>query len=633
MKNLPVTNNVKAAGQNRTLNVRRDMPDIRDRMYEPALVQLKPEIDNRGYGEILDQGTEGSCTGHGLAAVINMLNAKPGKETGFSASRRMLYEMAQKHDEWPGEDYEGSSCRGAIRGWKNMGVCAEEKWPYEDNNPGELTIEQAMAARSNTLGAYYRLRPEITDYHAAINEVGAIYVSARVHQGWIDLKDGSDGLAEIDFGGDPIGGHAFAIVGYNSEGFIVQNSWGDSWGSGGFALWRYVDWIETVSDGWVFRLGLPTPNIFGLQVRSAVSGDAEAHKRAPKRLDIAGHFVHFDNGEYKERGDYWSTKKDVEQSAERLAESIKDGGGRYEHLLIYAHGGLNAPEASARRTAALKDGFKRNGVYPYHIMYDTGLVKETTDAVKRALGLAEDRSQGFVDWIGEKVTDVTDKMIEDSVRKPVTAVWDEMKSDARWPFEKNDDGSDGDGTHTIKSFAAALKDSGLQIHLAGHSTGAVVLGHLLRAFDELGNANLIQGCHLMAPACTVDFYNEHYGPRLGDGGENGTVVRLPKLNIYNLNEKLELDDNVVYAYRKSLLYLVSRALERQADRPILGMQRHNTAAMGAEFHYSNGKNGVTRSTSHGGFDNDPHTLNHILKNLLGGKKPEKPFKPEEMEGY
>ena len=60
-----VTNVVHAAGINRVLNVRRDLPDIRDRMYEPALIPLKPKIDNREHVPIvLNQETEGSCTGH-----------------------------------------------------------------------------------------------------------------------------------------------------------------------------------------------------------------------------------------------------------------------------------------------------------------------------------------------------------------------------------------------------------------------------------------------------------------------------------------------------------------------------------------------------------------------------------------
>lgn len=131
---------MKAGGEKRTLNAVKDVPDIRDRMYEPALIQLRPRIDNRSsVPEILDQGREGARTGFGLAAVINLLSALI-PERSFSASPRMLYEMARKHDEWPGEQYSGSSCRGAIRGWRNMGVCSAEAWPYDPQNPGELTI-------------------------------------------------------------------------------------------------------------------------------------------------------------------------------------------------------------------------------------------------------------------------------------------------------------------------------------------------------------------------------------------------------------------------------------------------------------------------------------------------------------
>ena len=227
----------KVAGEKRILNARKDTPDIRDRMYEPALIQLLPEIDNRGGTDILNQGQEGACTGFGLAAVINLLNVKK-RDLQFKSSSRMLYEMAKKHDQWPGEDYAGSSCRGAIRGWKNMGVCSEEDWPYSTSHPGDLNIARAKAARSCTVGAYYRLRPEINDYHAALNEVGAVYVSATVHSGWFSPKAANkNALAAITPSSTPEGGHAFAIVGYNSHGFIVQNSWGPSWGSTGCAIW------------------------------------------------------------------------------------------------------------------------------------------------------------------------------------------------------------------------------------------------------------------------------------------------------------------------------------------------------------------------------------------------------------
>ena len=64
-----------------------------------------------------------------------------------------------------------------------------------------LTYEMAKEARETRLGAYFRLQPDISDYHAALNEVGVIYVSAQIHSNWENPKDGL-----IEPGGKPAGG-------------------------------------------------------------------------------------------------------------------------------------------------------------------------------------------------------------------------------------------------------------------------------------------------------------------------------------------------------------------------------------------------------------------------------------------
>ena len=101
----------------RLLTVQPDLPDLRDRMYEPHLRQLADELPPPAPPFILDQGPEGACTGFALAAVINKfkqdrLGPQPRLARGDGASARMLYEMARRYDEWPGEDYPGSSIRG-----------------------------------------------------------------------------------------------------------------------------------------------------------------------------------------------------------------------------------------------------------------------------------------------------------------------------------------------------------------------------------------------------------------------------------------------------------------------------------------------------------------------------------------
>ena len=232
VKSIAVT---PSAAPKRTLTVNRDPADVRDRTYNPPPVCLEPrhptDVDIKTkLGRyvharlILDQGEEGACTGFGLACVINFLR---WRLAGFderigSVSPRMLYTFARRYDEYAGEDYEGSSCRGALKGWFNHGVCLESDWPYQD--PSRMpAYGYADRAAHNTLGAYYRIDLTlISDLQAAIQQVGAVYVSAYTHSGWDDVAASQapkshDELPRIAFNGRPSksGGHAFALVGYN----------------------------------------------------------------------------------------------------------------------------------------------------------------------------------------------------------------------------------------------------------------------------------------------------------------------------------------------------------------------------------------------------------------------------------
>ena len=64
------------------------------------------------------------------------------------------------------------------------------------------------------------------------------------------------------------GGHAFALVGYNERGFVVQNSWGTDWGASGFAILRYEDWVTNGTDAWAVALGVPQ-DLSDIQSRQA----------------------------------------------------------------------------------------------------------------------------------------------------------------------------------------------------------------------------------------------------------------------------------------------------------------------------------------------------------------------------
>ncbi len=591
----------------RVVNAQADVPDFRDFSYRPTLKPLANRIDPPPPKErtILDQGQEGACTGFGLAGVINHLLRERGTQRTVSA--RMLYEMARKFDEWKGENYSGSSCRGAIRGWYNMGVCSDALAPFK---PGQehwvLTLDRARDARKTAPGAYYRIEKRLSDYHAALNEVDAIYVSAKVHAGWAPDRIGKDHV--IPFVPGPTGGHAFAIVGYNEQGFWVQNSWGVKWGDHGVALWTYEDWLQNVSDAWVVRLAVETPQIWNLVPEAPAAGQAgvEVLKPSPRRSELVGHFVHIDDGQLDDRGKYWMDLATVEETARHVAMSPN-----YDHLLLYAHGGLNTIEDSARRIVAMKEVFKANRIYPFHFMYDTGLIEEVKDLVLGKKEVAEGRAGGVADFM--------DQLIERATHRAGRAIWREMKSDAVEPFR-----ADRAGRQTIDAFLNAFAAEGAtpkKIHLVGHSTGGILLASLLDALKDLPDPPQIASCSLMAPACTVGTFSSSYRPLLPGGRGTGL---LGKMVMYILSDELELDDTVTPLYRKSLLYLVSNAFEEEPHAPILGMQkfrrRIGRIPRSLRIETSEGittGSPRTASTTHGGFDNDPFTLNDILRTVLG----------------
>jgi len=611
---------------NHITNAAPDLPDIRDWMYQPALVNLKCRWDPPRNLTILNQQNEGACTGFALAAVINYLIQQRGDEDK-KVSMRMLYEMAKRHDEWEGENYSGSSCRGAIKGWYNMGVAEEALWSFKANKPGQFSLEAAKNARNTTVGAYYRLNHRVSDFHAALNEAGVIFCSAQVHQGWAK-QNVKDGL--ITDHEEHAGSHAFAIVGYDSKGFWIQNSWGKQWGKDGLAIWTYEDWQKNIQDAWVLRLALETPQIWHLDPNNQASYAAKVMTaQKPNRAEIAGHFVHIDDGKFDDAGKYWSTLDDVKITTDLLASSTD-----YDHILFYAHGGLNSPDASARRIKSMKEVFKDNGIYPYHYMYDTGLKEELKDLIFRKKDDVEDRAGG--------ITDATDWLIEKMTRIPGRAFWREMKAGARLPFNKY-----GAGTQVLELFLQAIAannqnratneaitNKAIKLHVIGHSTGAILLGWLLHRMQQLPTAQRMRlsTAALLAPAASTDFYEDHYLPALKSAAK---TYGIDHLHLFNLSQRLERDDSVG-PYRKSLLYLVSRAFEEKKKTPILGMEKH---ADQVPNHNNltriisqgiNGEEPKCWSETHGAFDNDVRTMNTLLRNILK-TEPKRLFTAEDLD--
>ena len=569
----------------RVSKTRKDVADLRDRPFTPlptTLPDVYPSTANVKHalgaytkaGLILDQGQEGACTGFGLTCVINYLRwVKAGlPATMESVSPRMLYTFARRYDEYAGENYEGSSCRGAIKGWFNHGVCFESDWPYAPEKSNPATYGFAASATKNTLGVYYRVEiKSITDLQAAIAQHGAVFVSGYTHDGWDGVpakaspKTHAD-LPAIAFDGKPSqdGGHAFALVGYDARGFVLQNSWSTTWGAGGFAVITYLDWLANGMDAWVVALGVPGVIAGRLAVGQVANptgpaATADHSKWWDEGLAYRHSVVLGDDGRCTRYLTEDEAPRKLQQQCFVLPnEFFAKQTGAKKRLVLFVHGGLNSESAAISRASALGRFFTGNGCYPLFLVWKTGLIESIGDIVHAKFGSPR---------AGAGVSDLSDKLIETLARGGgAKGVWSEMKDNAGLAYAAR---HGGELLLDALQMLSTKWGADFELHLVGHSAGSIAIGEALASLDKRAKdggdlKSRVASINLMAPACTVAFANAHYA-------SDDAVMN--KLWLDVLSDPIELGDHVTPVYRKSLLYLVSNALESDLRDPILGLAR------------------------------------------------------------
>jgi len=602
-------------------------------MYEPTLIEVPTERPLADYLKahvpILDQGQEGACTGFGLATVIHyLLRTRRIVPDRTHVSPWMIYSMARRYDEWPGENYEGSSARGAMKGWHKHGVSSIQNWPKDDRDPDKYRIRFAEALR-RPLGAYLRVNhKDVIAMHSAITEVGVLYATATVHEGWDSV--GRSGAIKSDANTPVTGGHAFAIVAYDADGLWVQNSWGRDWGRGGFGHITYDDWLAHGTDVWVARLGAPIEFHSHTSVSRGV-GVAAGGSRTYMFCDLRPHIISLgNNGLLRTEGTYGTSADDVKEIFHQVAAQAK----QRQNLLLYAHGGLVAEDAAIQKVADLRAPLLDAGVYPISLIWKTDFWTTLKNILSDAI--AKRRPEGFLDSSKDFMLDRLDDALEPLARViGGKSEWDEMKENAVAASEQ------GGGLALVADLLAELVQQfpALRIHLVAHSAGSILFGGFVSRLAQLQPKRVdVETCTLWAPACTMELYKNQYLPSIKSGHIRG-------FSVFTLTDKAERDDNCANIYHKSLLYLVSNAFERglgqppflqeREGEPLLGMAKfiNRLPASQRTWDWVLSPNAssaasleASTSKSHGGFDDDPATLASTLGRIVGkGKMKEARF--------
>jgi hypothetical protein len=616
-------------------NVPPDPFDARDLMYRPRLQLLDDAVDRRSNAVVLTQKGN-SCTGHAVAAMIDTVFAqKPlaANAQPIRVSPYMLYYLARRYDEFPGDEDAGSSLRGVLKGWWRHGVALESDWKDLRTHLDLDDANLVASCRLRPLGAYYRVDPQrLDDMQSAITELHAIVASGQVHDGWVnpqpETKNGQTNyVIRKTPNAAPLGGHAFALVGYNDVGFLVQNSWGTTWGKGGFATLPYEDWLESAYDAWVARPGVPqTP--FARFDRVVTADGVIGVSAVPSPDVIRKHVLNLGNdGKLSTNGQATSSPA---QLGDLIAEmTAKHDAWGSTKTVIYIHGGLVAESSGLAQVQEQFQWWLNNHVYPIFIVWQSGPMETVLDQL-------QDKFKQLPFGAGI-IQEGIDRLIEKTASTALAFAWAEMKENALKASGKLDalpanpaDWFKKPGASLLLRLLKDYKAShSLELHVVAHSAGAVFVEGLVPRLEEYGIP--VESLTFMAGASTVDAFDKGIVPRLSN--------QVKRIANFTMTDALELDDTCLKIYHKSLLYLVSRGFERPKKRevPLVGMEHffdtrlssgetlRQTIQTSGSIIESSGSmpnpnvpdDSKCTAEHHGAFHDDIPTMTAVLMHILG----------------
>ena len=348
----------------------------------------------------------------------------------------------------------------------------------------------------------------------------------------------------------------------------------------------------------------------------------------PEMLNaLRPHVVNLSQGEFSRAGRFRTEPGDVDAIFhEHLPRARAEASTRGEPLRVVfvAHGGLVDEESGLRIAHGQAEWWKANQVYPIFFTWETGLmatIEQLLGGSRRELPRAAARD--LWDF-------TTDPLIETTARAlGGVKIWGGMK----WSAERAS--APGGGARYVAERLAEFLDAApadggapVELHAVGHSAGSIFLAHFVNALLEEEPGARIQTLSLLAPAVRVDTFQDRLAQLIGPDRP------IASCTLFTMARDFEEADSCGKVYRKSLLCLVSRALESQRDVPILGLETSlradarmrrlfglDGAPGSAEVVWSMTKRTEGRvactANAHGAFDNDAPTMNAVLRRVLG----------------
>ncbi len=239
-----------------------DRPDMRDHVFAPdpeTLTSFPPVVDLHGplMPPVYDQGQLGSCTANALAAALEFDAAKQHLKV-FAPSRLFIYYNERVMEGTVSSDA-GAAIRDGVISVNQSGVCDSSVWPY---NIAKFAVKPPVVAYQDAKlfhsVLYQRLQQTLSHLLSALAAGYPFVFGFTVYESFESDAVAQTGIVPMPLPHEQImGGHAVLAVGYNyqTQRFIVRNSWGSGWGMAGYFTipFAYVLSASLAQDLWVIE--------------------------------------------------------------------------------------------------------------------------------------------------------------------------------------------------------------------------------------------------------------------------------------------------------------------------------------------------------------------------------------------
>lgn len=135
----------------------------------------------------------------------------------------------------------------------NLGICKESTYGYGKIEPPTFIPKNAFTEATNYKIKSYASVNSIDGLKQSLYQNGPCYISFPVYnydnEFWIKKNN-----EEFK------GGHAVTVVGYDKIGFILRNSWGNSWNNNGYTIYPYNQWSNHWEILTCINIKPPLPN-------------------------------------------------------------------------------------------------------------------------------------------------------------------------------------------------------------------------------------------------------------------------------------------------------------------------------------------------------------------------------------